>query len=244
MTKLEMKGVWAGYGGGDILKDLSLTFESGTISCIVGPNGAGKSTVMRVVSGVLHPRMGEVYFDGKRIDRMQPKDILRLGIVQVPQNRSLFPQMTVAENVRMGAYILSDQKLIDKRLEEVAEVFPIVKERATDKAASLSGGQQKQVEFARSLMLDPKVVLLDEPSMGLEPRMLGKVLETVTHMGKEGRTILLVEQNARQGLKISDRGIVLESGRVLLDDHAKDVLENPEISELYLGGTIAGSRPN
>lgn len=239
MTKLELKGVCCGYGGGDILKELSLTFEEGTITCIVGPNGAGKSTVMRVISGVLRPRIGEVYFQGQRIDRLQPREILKMGIVQVPQNRSVFPQMTVEENVRMGAYILSDERLVDQRFDEVARLFPVVRERARDKAASLSGGQQKQVEFARSLMLDPKVVLLDEPSMGLEPRMLEKVLETITVMCKEGRTIILVEQNARQGLKISHRGIVLESGRVLLDDRAKDVLDNPQISELYLGGAVS-----
>ncbi len=235
---LEIQGVFAGYGGGDILRGVNLNLEPGTITCIVGPNGAGKSTVMRVVSGVLHPRRGEVRFNGERIDHLSPRQILQAGIVQVPQNRSLFPGMTVEENVRLGAYTLRDRALVDRRLAEVSEQFPIVKERAKDKAGSLSGGQQKLVEFARSLMLDPKLVLLDEPSMGLEPRILGHVFGTMVEMSKAGRTILLVEQNARKGLESSDRGVVMESGRVLLDGPAQGVLSDERIGDLYLGGHV------
>lgn len=238
MSLLSLEGIYAGYGGGDILRDLTLDFEEGTISCIVGPNGAGKSTLMRVVSGVIHPRQGQVTFEGHRIDRMSPREILLKGIVQVPQNRSVFPQMTVEENVRMGGYILNDERDVNRRLARVAEIFPIVRERARDKASSLSGGQQKQIEFARGLMLDPKIVILDEPSMGLEPKMLETCFSTVRSLAAEGRTILLVEQNAREGLAAADRGIVLESGRVLLDEPADTVLSNPRISELYLGGAV------
>lgn len=235
-SMLEIDGVFAGYGGGDILRGVTLALEEGTITCIVGPNGAGKSTIMRVVSGVLQPRLGSVRFQGERIDRKRPQDILRSGIVQVPQNRSLFPQMSVEENVRLGGYILHDRRLLEQRLSEVADLFPIVRERARDRAASLSGGQQKLVEFARCLMLDPKVVLLDEPSMGLEPRILAQVFETMAEMCRRGRTILLVEQNARKGLEASHRGVVMESGRVLVDGPADDVLNDERIGELYLGG--------
>jgi len=235
---LRLEGVYAGYGGGDILKGVDLSLEEGTITCIIGPNGAGKSTVMRVVSGVLHPRLGEVRFLGQRIDRKSPREILELGIVQVPQNRSLFPLMTVEENVRLGAYILNDPALVERRYREVCELFPIVRERAKDRAGSLSGGQQKLVEFARSLMLDPKLVLLDEPSMGLEPRIFAQVFETVKEMCQSGRTVLLVEQNAKQGLEAAHRGIVMESGRVLLEGPADEILKNPRIAELYLGGHV------
>ncbi len=233
---LEISGVYAGYGGGDILQGLDLALEERTITCIVGPNGAGKSTVMRLVSGVLHPRLGEVRFLGERIDRKAPKQILQAGIVQVPQNRSLFPGMSVAENVRLGGYILRDSALLERRYAEVSELFPIVRERAKDKAGSLSGGQQKLVEFARSLMLDPKLLLLDEPSMGLEPRILSQIFGVMVEMCRQGRTILLVEQNARLGLESSDRGVVMESGRVLLDGAARSVLGDERIGELYLGG--------
>lgn len=235
-SMLEIDGVFAGYGGGDILRGVTLALEEGTITCIVGPNGAGKSTIMRVISGVLQPRLGNVRFQGERIDRRRPQDILRSGIVQVPQNRSLFPQMSVEENVRLGGYILHDRHLLEKRFSEVADLFPIVRERARDRAASLSGGQQKLVEFARCLMLDPKVVLLDEPSMGLEPRILAQVFETMAEMCRRGRTILLVEQNARKGLEASHRGVVMESGRVLVDGPADEVLNDARIGELYLGG--------
>ncbi len=233
---LEMEGVFAGYGGGDILRGVDLSLGEGTITCIVGPNGAGKSTVMRVVSGVLHPRRGAVRFQGEPIDRLSPGRILAAGIVQVPQNRSLFPGMSVAENVRLGGYILRDRKLLEARYAEVEEMFPIVRERARDKAGSLSGGQQKLVEFARSLMLDPKLVLLDEPSMGLEPRIFEQVFHTVAEMCRRGRTVLLVEQNARQGLASAHRGIVMESGRVLWDAEAATILGDERIGELYLGG--------
>ena len=233
---LEISGVYAGYGGGDILQGLDLALEERTITCIVGPNGAGKSTVMRLVSGVLHPRLGEVRFLGERIDRKAPKQILQAGIVQVPQNRSLFPGMSVAENVRLGGYILRDSALLERRYAEVSELFPIVRERAKDKAGSLSGGQQKLVEFARSLMLDPKLLLLDEPSMGLEPRILSQIFGVMVEMCRQGRTILLVEQNARLGLESSDRGVVMESGRVLLDGAARSILGDERIGELYLGG--------
>ena len=238
---LEMRGVVAGYGGGDVLQGVDLTVEQGAIACIVGPNGAGKSTVLRVISGLLQPRLGDVTFDGQSIAGLNPRQILVRGIVQVPQNHSLFTHMTVRENVRLGAYTLNDGALVNRRLGEVEELFPIVRQRAGDKAGGLSGGQQRLVEFARWLMLDPRVVLLDEPSMGLDPKTLKQVFDVVTLMRSTGRTVLLVEQNARSGLGISTHGIVMESGRVRLEGTHREVLDNPKISELYLGGTLAGT---
>jgi ABC-type branched-subunit amino acid transport system ATPase component len=238
MTELlRLQGVTAGYGGGDILQELDLSVEQGAITCIVGPNGAGKSTVLRVVSGLLRPRLGGVRFRDASIVGLSPRAILGLGIVHVPQERSLFPTMSVWENVRMGAYTVRDQALVEHRLEAVCESFPIVRERRRDLAASLSGGQQKIVEFARALMLDPALVLLDEPSMGLDPKTRSLVFETIRGMNRAGRTVLLVEQNARSGLGLASHGVVLESGRVRLEGEGAAVLANPEIGRLYLGAT-------
>jgi ABC-type branched-subunit amino acid transport system ATPase component len=236
---LTLQNIYAGYDGSDVLKGISLEVEKGTTTCIVGPNGAGKSTVLRVLSGLLRPREGKISFDGRSIVGLSPRKILELGIVQVPQSHSLFTTMSVRENVRMGAYMLNDNALVDKRLREVEELFPIVRTRARDKAGSLSGGQQRLVEFARCLMLDPRLILLDEPSMGLDPKTFKQVIETVKVMQDSGRTIVLVEQNARTGLSIADNGVVLESGRVRLEGSHTDILNNPEIGHLYLGGTLS-----
>ncbi|HEU5198585.1 MAG TPA: ABC transporter ATP-binding protein [Ktedonobacterales bacterium] len=238
---LKLSHVVAGYGGGDVLKGVDLVVEKGEVACIVGPNGAGKSTVLRVVSGLLKPRLGELLFDGRPITGMNPRQILSRGVVQVPQNHSLFTDMTVRDNVRLGGYMLHNAALVNKRLGEVEELFPIVKERAGDKAGSLSGGQQRLVEFARCLMLDPALILLDEPSMGLDPQTLKQVLGTVTLMNSTGKTILLVEQNVRAGLGLATHGVVMESGQVRLEGTSEQILNNPEISHLYLGGTLSGA---
>lgn len=238
---LELQNLFAGYGGSDVLQGVNLAVEKGSVTCIVGPNGAGKSTVLRVISGLLRPRLGDITFDGRTIAKMTPRQVLELGIVQVPQSHSLFTNMTVRENVRLGAYMLNDPALVHRRLSEVEELFPVVKERAKDKAGNLSGGQQRLVEFARSLMLDPTLILLDEPSMGLDPKTLKQVFDMITLMHNTGRTILLVEQNARTGLAISTHGVVMESGRVRLEGSHKEILDNPEISRLYLGGTLSGA---
>jgi ABC-type branched-subunit amino acid transport system ATPase component len=236
---LKLTNVVAGYGGGDVLQGVDISVEPRSITCIVGPNGAGKSTVLRVVSGLLKPRIGDVTFNGGAIGGKSPRQILTLGIVQVPQNHSLFPKMTVRENVRLGAFMLRDRTLVQRRLAEIEDMFPVVKERSDEKAASLSGGQQRLVEFARCLMLDPTLVLLDEPSMGLDPKTLKQVMETIKAMRDAGKTVLLVEQNARAGLSIANHGIVMESGRVRLEGTHDEVLSNPEISRLYLGGAIS-----
>ncbi len=234
---LELVGVRAGYGGGDILHDLDLSVEEGSLTCIVGPNGAGKSTVLRVVSGLLRPTAGTVQFRGESLAGRSPRAILGRGIVQVPQERSLFPTMTVWENVRLGAFTVHDRSLVAKRMAAVCETFPIVAERRHEPAASLSGGQQKIVEFARALMLDPSLLILDEPSMGLDPKTRSLVFNTVRDMNKAGRTLLLVEQNARSGLGIATHGVVMETGRVRLQGPGQEVLDNPEIGRLYLGAT-------
>src|SRR5215472_17288485 len=204
---LRLHNVVAGYDGSDVLKGVDLDVEKGSITCVVGPNGAGKSTVLRVISGLLKPRRGEITFDGRPIGGRSPRQVLSMGIVQVPQNHSLFPDIPV-------------------------------RERARDRAGNLSGGQQRLVEFARCLMLDPLLILLDEPSMGLDPRTLKQVYDTIAVMHSTGRTILLVEQNVRRGLGISTRGVVMESGQVRLEGTHNEILDNPQISHLYLGGTL------
>ena len=238
---LTLKNIYAGYDGSDVLKGIDIEVEQGTTTCIVGPNGAGKSTVLRVLSGLLKPRLGEIVFDGQSLLGLPPRRILALGIVQVPQSHSLFPSMTVQQNVRLGAFTLHDRSLVERRLHEVEELFPVVKTRASDKAGNLSGGQQRLVEFARCLMLDPRVILLDEPSMGLDPKTFKQVIETIKVMQESGRTILLVEQNARTGLSIANNGVVLESGQVRLVGSHTEILHNPEIGRLYLGGTLSNA---
>lgn len=238
---LKLQNVFAGYDGGDVLKGVDLDVEKGSITCIIGPNGAGKSTVLRVISGLLRPRLGRLTFQEQSIAGLNPRQVLARGIVQVPQNHSLFNDMTVRENVRLGAYMLQDAALVNRRLAEVEALFPLVKERAKEKAGSLSGGQQRLVEFARCLMLDPTLILLDEPSMGLDPKTLKQVFDTITLMHQTGRTILLVEQNVRTGLGIATHGLVMESGRVRLKGTNQEILNHPQISHLYLGGMFSGA---
>ncbi len=238
---LQLENVVAGYDeGGDVLKGVNLQVEEGSITCIIGPNGAGKSTVLRAISGLLKPRHGSITFQGRSIAGLKPRQVLALGVVQVPQNHSLFNDMTVRENVRLGGYLLRDTSLVKRRLQEVEEIFPLVKERADERAGNLSGGQQRMVEIARGLMLDPDLVLLDEPSLGLAPKVLKQVLETTTRMQALGKTVLLVEQNARSALSISTHGVVMEGGRVRLTGSSQEVLHNPEIGHLYLGGSLSG----
>jgi ABC-type branched-subunit amino acid transport system ATPase component len=235
---LVVTDVVAGYGGGDVLHGVSLQVMPGGITCVVGPNGAGKSTLLGTISGLLRPRLGHVTLHGERITGRSPRQILEMGVVQVPQNHSLFREMTVRENIGLGGYILRSRKLTEQRLTGVLEMFPQVTDWLPKKAGSLSGGQQRLVEFARCLMLDPKLVILDEPSMGLAPKVLKSVFDAVRMMHAKGKTILLVEQNARAGLRLSTHGVVMENGLVRLAGTGQEVLEHPEIGALYLGGAI------
>ena len=237
---LELKDIEAGYGRAAlVLRGLSVAVPAGTIVCLVGPNGAGKSTVLKVASGLLKPRAGQVLVEGKDVTGYRPQQMLAAGVAHVLQGHSVFPEMTVEENVRLGGYTLRDRRVIAERVEFVKELFPVVAERWNTLAGLLSGGQQKQVEFARSLMMSPKVVLLDEPSMGLDPKSTATVFEQVVRMRDAGTAVLLVEQNARRALENADIGCVLDLGTVYIQGPAPQLLADSQLSELYLGGRPA-----
>jgi ABC-type branched-subunit amino acid transport system ATPase component len=236
---LELVDLTAGYGGGAVLRGVNLKVERGTIACIVGPNGAGKSTVFRAVSGLLEIMGGSILVDGQRTDQLTSAEITKAGIAQVPQSNGLFPTLTVKENVLMGAYLIRRQRaLVKERYEHVAALYPVVGERARHKSRNQYGGPRRMVEFARALMLDPKLVLLDEPSVGLDPIILAQVKEAILTMNQTGKTVILVEQNVRFGFSVSTEGIVMESGRVLIQAPAKELLENPEMGQLFFGGVV------
>jgi branched-chain amino acid transport system ATP-binding protein len=241
---LRLTGIFAGYGGSHVLQGVDLHCAQGTITCIVGPNGAGKSTVLRVVSGLLAVRTGSVLMDGEPIGSLRPEEILRRGVTQVPQTHALFPAMSVRENVLMGGYLIRrDRALLRRRLTAVAELVPLVVQRAGTPAGNLSGGQRRMVEIARCLMLDPRVLMLDEPSLGLDPRSLAAVATLIHQLHRDGTTVLLVEQNVRLGLGLATHGVVMEGGVVRLHGPAAEVAANPEIASLYLGGSTAERMP-
>ena len=237
---LELNDIQAGYGRAAlVLRGLTVRVPAAAVVCLVGPNGAGKSTVLKVASGLLAPRSGRILIDGRDVTGQGPQQMLASGLAHVLQGHSVFPEMTVAENVLLGGYTLTDKAVIDERVGFVQNLFPVVGERWKSLAGLLSGGQQKQVEFARSLMVSPKVVLLDEPSMGLDPKTTSTVFEQVVRMREAGTAVLLVEQNARRALETADIGCVLDLGRVHVSGPAPELLADPQLSELYLGGRPA-----
>ena len=233
---LEVRDVVAGYGRGPaILNGASLTVRPGQVQCIIGPNGAGKSTLLKAIAGLLPVREGEILLDGESIGGQRPDRILRKGIAFVPQERALFPKMTVRENLRMGGYTLDDKKELERRIDDVLERFPILRERARQNAGTMSGGQQQMLSMARTLIIKPRIVMLDEPSLGLAPQIVQQMFDIMRMLSDSGMTVILVEQNAIMGLRNSDWGSVLDLGRTLFEGPAKDILSDPRIQELYLG---------
>ena len=246
---LELDDIEAGYGRAAlVLRGLTVKVPPATVVCLVGPNGAGKSTVLKVASGkvdfvdnVLSPRSGTIRVAGKDVTKNSPQQMLGAGLSHVLQGHSVFKEMTVEENVRLGAYTVKDKGEVNDRIDFVKSLFPVVAERWGALAGALSGGPQKQVEFARSLMVSPRVVLLDEPSMGLDPKATGTVFEQVVRMRDAGTAVLLVEQNARRALETADLGCVLDLGRVHISGPADELLRDPQLAELYLGGRPAAA---
>lgn len=237
---LTVRDITAGYGNGPaILDGATMTVEPGKVHCIIGPNGAGKSTLLKAICGMLSIRQGEVVYKGEKINGLRPDQVMRKGIAFVPQERALFPKMTVRENLRMGGFILEDKAELERRVDEVMERFPILKERRTQLAGTMSGGQQQTLAMARTLIVKPEIVMLDEPSLGLAPKIVKEMFGIMNVMAQEGITVLLVEQNAQVGLKHADWGVVLDLGRTLFEGPAKEVLSDPRIQELYLGGNKA-----
>ncbi len=238
---IELEDVRAGYGGGDVLQGVSFRVRPGSITCIVGPNGAGKSTVLRCISGLLPARTGSIRLGGAAIHTMAPAAVIAAGVVQVPQQDGLFANLSVRDNMMLGGYLIRRrQRELRRRLDELAEAFPIVAQRAHDLAGDLSGGQRRIVEFARALVTEPKVVLLDEPTLGLDPKTCEIVFETTRTINRLGATVLMVEQNVRFGLQLATDGIVMERGRVLIAEPAPDLLARPDMAAMFFG---AGAPP-
>ncbi len=234
--RLEFKNVVAGYGSGpDILNGATLTVRKGRSQCMIGPNGAGKSTLLKVIAGLLPVREGEVLFKGERIDGLRPDQILRKGICFVTQERAVFPKMTVRENLRMGGYVLNDKSELEDRIEAVLKQFPILRERAAQHAGTLSGGEQQVLAMARTQIVEPDIVMLDEPSLGLAPQIVQQMYDIIHMLGERGITVLLIEQNAVVGLGNADWGCVLDLGKTLFEGPASEILADPRIQELYLG---------
>lgn len=237
---LEVEGVVAGYGvGPDILTGVSVTIEEGNSYCIVGPNGAGKSTLLRTIAGFLKPRAGQVRLDGVAMNGARPDQMLAAGVCFVPQDASLFPTMTVRENLAMGGYLIKDRSLLRQRMEMVYETFPALAERKGQNAGTLSGGEQQMVTLGRALMIEPKVVMIDEPSLGLAPMIADQIFEKIRGFRQLGITVVLVEQNAVKGLESVDWGFVLDLGSLEFEGPADGILADPRIRELYLGKQLA-----
>jgi len=235
MALLEVKNIDVYYGDVQVIFDLSLHVEEGEVVSIIGGNGAGKSTLLKTISGLLHPAGGEVIFEGAGIQSASPDEIVERGIVQVPEGRRLFTLMTVKDNLVVGAYNSRASSHVDKMIHEVYRMFPRLSERATQLAMTLSGGEQQMVAIGRGIMARPKLLMLDEPSLGLAPILIKNIFETVRKIADQGTTVLLVEQDVKNSLSLSDRGYVLEHGRAAMEGPAKTLLDDPHIKTAYLG---------
>lgn len=244
MALLEIREVRAGYGPGpDILTGMSFDVESGRSYCIIGPNGAGKSTLLKVIAGLLKPRAGSITYQGNRLDDLRADQVLAAGICYVPQDHALFPEMTVRENLTMGAYLERDRNAIRERMDRTFEMFPILGERAGQDAGTLSGGQQQMLALGRALMIDPEVLMLDEPSLGLAPAIAEQIFTSIDELKALGITFILVEQNAERGLACAEWGLVLDLGILRFEAPSDEILADPRIRELYLGRAVAGEGP-
>jgi len=240
---LVLEDVIAGYGGLTVLNGTSLSAARGAITTVIGPNGAGKSTVFKTVFGLLPARAGRVVFEGRDVTNLSPRKLLELGISYVPQGRNIFPELSVRHNLELGATAAAAGVDVAARIESVMDRFPMLRSRATAQASTLSGGQQKLLEIARSLLLDPKLMLIDEPSIGLSPLLVQETFAILQDLRAKGMSILMVEQNAKRALEVSDFGIVIELGRTRMTGEARAILADPKVGQLFLGGGLATTGP-
>ena len=232
---LEVKNIQVAYGKIIAVKDVSVTVNEGEIVTLIGSNGAGKSTTLRTISGLIKPKSGEITFNGKRIDGMPGHEIVGMGICHSPEGRRIFPRMTVKENLELGAFLRNDKAAVNADMERVLDLYPRLKERIKQTAGTMSGGEQQMLAVSRALMGDPKLLLLDEPSMGLAPVLVELIFDTIVKIRKQGITILLIEQNATAALEVADRAYVLESGKVKMSGSAKELSSDDKVTKAYLG---------
>jgi branched-chain amino acid transport system ATP-binding protein len=236
MALLELQDVNSGYGyGPDILNGVSLDVEAGKAYCIIGPNGAGKSTLLKTVAGLLKPRKGQVLFDGAAIGGRRPDLILAAGVCYVPQDRSLFPEMSVRENLVMGAFLETDKEVVKERMDRVFEMFPVLRDRLNQRAGTMSGGEQQMLALGRALMIEPRLLMIDEPSLGLAPQIAEQIFEIIRRLADLDITLLLVEQNVLRGLDCTDWAFLLDLGELRIEAPSDQILDDPRIRELYLG---------
>jgi len=240
---LDVREIHASYGKFEILKGVTLEVDRGEVVCMIGPNGAGKSTVFKTIFGFLKPLQGEILFKGERIGGLEPYNMIKKGISYIFQRDSVFPNMTVMENLEMGAYLRNDRHQILRDIEELSEMFPVLREKRHEMAKNLSGGQRQMVEMARGLLLHPDLLLLDEPTIGLAPKIQKLIFEKIKEINGKGITIMIVEQNAKQALRYSDRAYVLENGKTILEGTGLEILNNPRVIQAYLGGKQVTAHP-
>lgn len=241
---LELKGIYGGYGKITILNGVSFTIPKASITTVIGPNGAGKSTVFKAVFGLLNIHSGQVLLDGKDVTSQTPRQMIAHGVTYVPQGRNIVPQLSVYHNLELGGITAPDQSKVRQRIEQVMDQFPMLRQFRDRKAIELSGGQQKQLEVARALLLDPKLILIDEPSIGLSPNLVQEVFQTLIRLRDQGVTILMVEQNAKAALAMSDYGLVLELGQTRMHDKATNLLADARVGQLFLGGHVEAESAN